>query len=77
MKRPKYKLGDIIRNKLLNHTEAIIEIYNVGMEYRYKTRHLDGNKDGQTSLITRSEWSLSIFYEVVGNVLDRRLPKEK
>lgn len=68
MNKPKYKLGDIVYDRLCNSTELIVSITIIDAFICYATMIIDGYKDGKYDIW--SEHTLNIWYEVIGNVLE-------
>lgn len=70
MRKPEYKLGDMIQLVGFNIVELITEVIDVGFGYLYKTRVIEGSTDALGGI--KSEIFIAMCYDVVGNILERR-----
>lgn len=72
MKKPKYKLGDIIRRPFCYAELLITQIINTESGYVYKVRYIKGVLDGLCG-ITRTEKKLKQYhYKRISNILDKK-----
>ena len=67
MNKPKYKLGDIVYDRLCNSTELIVSIQIINSVW-YRTMIIDGRNDGKYD--SWHEDTLDEWYKVIGNVLE-------
>ena len=71
MKKPKYKLGDIIRRPFCYAELVITEIANTESGYVYKVRYIKGVLDGLC--ITKTEKKLKQYhYKRIDNILVKK-----
>lgn len=69
MNKPKYKLGDIVYDRLCNSTELIISIEMLEFKFVwYRTIVIDGYRDSRYDIW--SEKTLDEWYKVIGNILE-------
>ena len=74
MNKPKYKLGDIIYDRLCNSTELIVSIepiYN-GLKYASETMVIEGRYERLRMRCNVIESTLDEWYVVIGNMLEGR-----
>lgn len=68
MNKPKYKLGDIVYDRLCNSTELIMSIESLYDSFKYETMVIEGRRDrayGRWLELTLDGW-----YVVIGNMLE-------
>lgn len=66
MTKPRYKLGDIIRDTCIGTEELVIAMCPVYTMYEYKTQNITGHSDGAFN--TWMETTIDKYYEVTGNI---------
>ena len=70
MNKPKYKLGDIVYDRLCNSTELIMSIEPIYDGFKYETMVIEGRYDGMR--YNFFEPTLDDWYVVIGNMLEGR-----
>ena len=70
MKKPLYKLGDIIEDPCTERKELIIAMRPFYSEYRYKTQYIDC-PDKLSKCEAWCESTITDHYNVIGNLFDR------
>ena len=74
MNKPKYKLGDIVYDRLCNSTELIVSIENLhnDLKYAYETMVIEGRCERIRRRYNFIESTLDEWYVVIGNMLEGR-----
>lgn len=73
MNKPKYKLGDMIQDKISKDIEIIIAITPYGDKYQYKTQY-DDPRDKYYCNGRFTDWlepTIDHWYTVIGNLFDK------
>lgn len=72
MNKPKYKLGDMIRDNVTGTVEIIISIDAAYSTYRYKTQYDDPRPKCFTKARFQNwfEEIIDKYYDVIGNLFD-------
>lgn len=70
MNKPKYKLGDIIYDRLCDSTELIVSIENAYYGVEYGIVVIEGSDDGMRYEFF--EPTLDNWYVVIGNILEAK-----
>ena len=76
MNKPKYKLGDMIRDIISGDVEIIISIRRSWDTYEYKTQYDDPrpNMFRNERFGMWHEFTIDKFYTVIGNLFDKEKP---
>lgn len=76
MNKPKYKLGDIIYDRLCNSTELIVSIEPIYDGFKYETMVIEGRYERihrrYNFIQSFIESTLDKWYVVIGNMLEGR-----
>lgn len=72
MNKPKYKLGDIVYDRLCNSTELIMSIENTHYGFEYETMVIEGRYERIRRRYNFIESTLDEWYVVVGNMLEAK-----